>query len=25
MHIAVPLLTKDRVEIITIPARKEAP
>ncbi|MBA2684726.1 MAG: SMP-30/gluconolactonase/LRE family protein [Gemmatimonadaceae bacterium] len=25
MHIAVPLLEKDRVEIITIPARKEAP
>ncbi len=25
MHIAVPLLTKDRVEIITIPARKDAP
>ena len=25
MHIAVPLLTKDRVEILTIPARKEAP
>jgi sugar lactone lactonase YvrE len=24
MHIAVPLLTKDRVEILTIPARKEA-
>jgi sugar lactone lactonase YvrE len=24
MHIAVPLLTKDRVEIITIPARKDA-
>jgi sugar lactone lactonase YvrE len=25
MRIAVPLLTKDRVEMITIPARKEAP
>ena len=25
MHIAVPLLTKDRVEIITIPARKDVP
>jgi sugar lactone lactonase YvrE len=25
MHIAVPLLTKDRVEILTIPARKAAP
>jgi sugar lactone lactonase YvrE len=24
MHIAVPLLTKDRVEILTIPARKQA-
>ena len=25
MHIAVPQLTKDRVQILTIPARKEAP
>jgi sugar lactone lactonase YvrE len=25
MHIAVPLLTKDRVEIVSIPARKETP
>jgi sugar lactone lactonase YvrE len=25
MHIAVPLLTKDRVEILTIPPRKDAP
>lgn len=25
MHVAVPLLTKDRVDIITIPARKDAP